>query len=97
MQISRAEVEKLAKLAHLELSRAEVGALTRDLNAIKAFVDRIKAAEDPSQIRKLPAPALPLARDRMETSLPRASALAEAPNHTDAAVVAPPLEAADRS
>lgn len=95
MTLTPVELDKLARLAHLELTADERRRLTRDLNAIVEFVDRIKAAEDPKTVPVVPAPSLRLAEDRVRPSLVREAGLAAAPTHSVSAVVAPPLEAAD--
>jgi aspartyl/glutamyl-tRNA(Asn/Gln) amidotransferase C subunit len=92
MAINSHELDKLASLAHLELTPEERAAAVRDLNAIIGFVDRIKAQEDPAGVPSTPAVKLPLSFDSVRDSLPRSTVLESAPLHTDEAVVAPPLE-----
>lgn len=92
MPLTPAELEKLATLAHLSLTAKEREGLTKDLNAIVGFVDRItKVEEDPSalHLRENPLVVVP---DRVEPSLSSVEALDSAPTHTGSAVVAKPLE-----
>lgn len=92
MGITSKELNTLAKLAHLELTQEERGSLTSDLNRIVEFVRRIADKEDPAASPSVAQAHLALAEDSVEPSLPREVALANAPHHTDAAVVAKPLE-----
>jgi aspartyl-tRNA(Asn)/glutamyl-tRNA(Gln) amidotransferase subunit C len=83
MSISRAEVEKVALLARLQLSEAEVETMTDQLAQIVGYVDQL-AEVDTEGVEPM-AHAIEMANvfkdDRVAPSLPREEALAGAPHH----------------
>jgi aspartyl-tRNA(Asn)/glutamyl-tRNA(Gln) amidotransferase subunit C len=83
MAISRAEVEKVSMLARLKLSEDELGRMTDQLGDILAYIDLLSEL-DTEAIEPM-AHALDVAgvfrEDSVRPSLPRESALANAPRH----------------
>jgi aspartyl-tRNA(Asn)/glutamyl-tRNA(Gln) amidotransferase subunit C len=81
MALTPEEVRKVAALARLELSDAEVEAMARQLSAIVAYVDQLQRL-DTSQVEPL-AHALDVSNvfraDEPAPSLPVEQALANAP------------------
>ena len=84
------DVERVAELAHLELTPEETTGMQRDLNAILDYVAELneldtKGVTPLAQVSELSAagPSLPRA-DRIVPSLPRDAVMAEAPE-TDGA------------
>ncbi len=78
------EVERVAELAHLELTRDETGAMLHDLNAILDYVAELNeldtaGIEPLAQVTELLAAGGGLRRDAVMQSLDRAQVLAEAP------------------
>jgi aspartyl-tRNA(Asn)/glutamyl-tRNA(Gln) amidotransferase subunit C len=84
MSLSAADVRAVAHLARLELTEAELAALTPQLAAIVEYVDLLRAVETEG-VEPL-AHALPLhdvfRDDEPEASLPVAEALANAPQRS---------------
>jgi aspartyl-tRNA(Asn)/glutamyl-tRNA(Gln) amidotransferase subunit C len=82
MTLSRADVEKVALLARLELSAAEIDALTPQLQQIVGYVDSL--GELNTDGVEPMAHALDMANvfadDVLQPSLPREAALANAPH-----------------
>jgi aspartyl-tRNA(Asn)/glutamyl-tRNA(Gln) amidotransferase subunit C len=80
--IDRAEVRRIAQLAHLELDDAVVDALSLELESILdhvALLDELEvAAVDPPPC--LPLEFSPLRQDEPQPSLPNAQALKNAPD-----------------
>ncbi|MEM8946496.1 MAG: Asp-tRNA(Asn)/Glu-tRNA(Gln) amidotransferase subunit GatC [Planctomycetota bacterium] len=93
MAISRDDVEKVALLARLELSEAEVVSLTTELAQIVAYVDQL-AEVDTEDVEPM-AHAVEVhnvfAEDIVEPSLPREQALANAPNQNGRGYLVPPV------
>lgn len=93
MAISRADVEKVALLARLQLSDDELGSLTNELSQIVTYVDQLGEV-DTDQIEPM-AHAVEVhnvfAEDEARSSLPREQALANAPQHNDQAYLVPPV------
>ncbi len=83
MAISRAEVEKVSLLARLKLSDDELRRMTDELGEILAYIDLLSEL-DTEAVEPM-AHALDLAgvfrEDAVLPSLPRESALANAPRH----------------
>jgi aspartyl-tRNA(Asn)/glutamyl-tRNA(Gln) amidotransferase subunit C len=85
MSLSRADVVKTSLLARLRLSDSELDLLTTQLGQVVDFFRQLDEV-DTSQIQPL-AHALDIhnvfAEDELQDSLPRDSALANAPKHDD--------------
>jgi aspartyl-tRNA(Asn)/glutamyl-tRNA(Gln) amidotransferase subunit C len=83
MSISRDDVEKVALLARLRLTDAELATMTDQLAQIVAYVDQL--GEVDTQGIEPMAHAIELANvfkdDEVAPSLPREEALANAPHH----------------
>jgi aspartyl-tRNA(Asn)/glutamyl-tRNA(Gln) amidotransferase subunit C len=83
MSISRTDVEKVALLARLRLTDAELETMTDQLAQIVGYVDQL-AEVDTENVEPM-AHAIELANvfkeDRVAPSLPRDEALANAPHH----------------
>ena len=83
MSLTRADVEKVALLARLELTDAELDAMTTQLGAVLAYVeqlgelksDRIAPMAHAVEVTNV------FAADELRESLPRDAALANAPHH----------------
>ncbi len=93
MAITRADVEKVALLARLRLSDAELTSLTNELSQIVTYVDQL-AEVDTDDVEPM-AHAVELhnvfAEDEARPSLPREQALANAPSHNGQAYLVPPV------
>ena len=91
MTLSRADVEKVALLARLELSVAELDALTPQLQHIVEYVEALNELNTDG-VEPM-AHALDVsnvfAADVVQPSLPRELALANAPHHDDACYLVP--------
>ena len=91
MALTRADVEKVALLARLRLSDAELDTMTGQLAAIVGYVE-LMAEVDTEGVAPM-AHAVELsnvfAEDRVEPSLPRESALANAPRRNDRGYLVP--------
>jgi aspartyl-tRNA(Asn)/glutamyl-tRNA(Gln) amidotransferase subunit C len=91
MTLSRADVEKLALLARLELGAAELDALTPQLQHIVEYVETLNEL-DTDGVEPM-AHALDVANvfadDVPRPSLPREQALSNAPHHDDAFYLVP--------
>jgi len=79
------EVERVAQLAHLELTPNETGDMLHDLNAILDYVAELNELDTAgvaplAQVTELfDAATSELRRDELQPSLDRATVLAEAP------------------
>ena len=86
MSLSRQDVERVALLARLELSHAEVEQMTLQLAAILDYVDQLGEL-DTERVEPM-SHAVPLhsvfAPDQQRASLARDEALANAPKRDDA-------------
>lgn len=85
--LSRADVERIAELAHLELDEAEADLLTRQLDEFLAYarqVQQLPTANVPPTTHVL-SPRAPLRPDTTTTSLKYADSLANAPDADAAA------------
>jgi aspartyl-tRNA(Asn)/glutamyl-tRNA(Gln) amidotransferase subunit C len=93
MALTRADVEKVALLARLRLGAAELDTLTDELAQIVTYVDHL-AEVDTEGVEPM-AHAVEVsnvfASDEVRPSLPRAEALANAPNHNERGYLVPPV------
>jgi aspartyl-tRNA(Asn)/glutamyl-tRNA(Gln) amidotransferase subunit C len=91
MSLTRADIEKVALLARLRLSAAELDTLTDELAQIVTYVDLL-AEVDTEGVEPM-AHAVEVhnvfATDEVRPSLPRAAALANAPHHNDRGYLVP--------
>jgi len=83
MSIARADIEKVALLARLQLTEDELGTMTHELTQIVGYVDQL--AEVSTDGVEPMAHAIELVNvfrdDVVAPSLPREEALANAPHH----------------
>ena len=91
MEISAEEVEKLAKLARLELDAGEVEAMRRDLAAILSYVGKLEELEtaDVEPTAHVLDIATPLRSDVVERVLAVAEAIRNAPAHNESSMIVP--------
>jgi aspartyl-tRNA(Asn)/glutamyl-tRNA(Gln) amidotransferase subunit C len=91
MTLSRADVEKVALLARLELSAAELDALTPQLQQIVEYVETLNElnTEGVEPMAHALEVANVFADDVARPSLARELALANAPHHDDACYLVP--------
>jgi aspartyl-tRNA(Asn)/glutamyl-tRNA(Gln) amidotransferase subunit C len=93
MPLTRADVEKVALLARLRLTDAELATMTEQLTQIVGYVDQLGEV-DTDGIEPM-AHAVEttnvFAEDRVEPSLPREAALANAPRHNGRGYLVPPV------
>ncbi len=93
MAITRADVEKVALLARLQLSEDELISLTNELSQIVTYVDQL-AEVDTEGVEPM-AHAVEVHNvfvdDKVRPSLPREQALVNAPNHNGQAYLVPPV------
>jgi aspartyl-tRNA(Asn)/glutamyl-tRNA(Gln) amidotransferase subunit C len=91
MSISRREIEKVALLARLQLTEAEVASMTADLCQIVGYVDQL--AEVNTDGVEPMAHAVEVTNvfraDEVTPSLPRDEALANAPHHDERGYLVP--------
>jgi aspartyl-tRNA(Asn)/glutamyl-tRNA(Gln) amidotransferase subunit C len=91
--LSRQEVEKVALLARLRLSDAELEKLTAELNRIVGHVETLQEL-DTEGVEPMAHP-LPLENvfrdDRVQPSLGTERALATAPKHDESFYLVPPV------
>jgi len=89
--LTRADVEKVALLARLRLSDPELDTMTGQLAAIVGYVDQL--AEVDTEVVEPMAHAVEVtnvfADDRVEPSLPREQAMANAPRHNERVYLVP--------
>jgi aspartyl-tRNA(Asn)/glutamyl-tRNA(Gln) amidotransferase subunit C len=85
-KITKAEVEHVARLARLELSEAEQGQMTAQLDAILGYIDTLNGL-DTTGVEPT-ATVIPMVsvmrEDVVRPSLDREEALANAPDRADA-------------
>lgn len=91
MRITRAEVERIAKLARLSLGDAEAEAMTKQLDAILEYVAQLQnldtaGVEPTSQVG---ATETPMREDEPRPSLSQSEALANAPKSAGGGFVVP--------
>lgn len=91
MTLTRAEVEKVALLARLDLTDAETEKLTRELAQIVGYVEQLSSVDTEGVEPMAHAVEVQnvLADDVIEPSLPREAALSNAPRHNDRGYLAP--------
>jgi aspartyl-tRNA(Asn)/glutamyl-tRNA(Gln) amidotransferase subunit C len=91
MSISRQDVEKVALLARLQLTDAELATMTEQLAQIVGYVDQL--AEVNTEAIQPMAHAIEVSNvfrdDHVALSLPREEALANAPHHDDSGYLVP--------
>jgi aspartyl-tRNA(Asn)/glutamyl-tRNA(Gln) amidotransferase subunit C len=91
MSISRQEVEKVALLARLQLTEAELTTMTGQLAQIVGYVDQL--AEVNTEGVEPMAHAIELSNvfrdDSLSPSLPREEALVNAPHHDERGYLVP--------
>ena len=90
-RIERSEVERIADLARLELSRDEVERMTSELEAILTYVDSLRAldTDDVEPTYHAIPIATPLRDDRAGAVLAPERVLANAPDRDGFAFVVP--------
>lgn len=85
MDITQEQVERVAKLARLDVSEGEKAALARQLSSILTYIDQLTAL-DTAGVAPMAA-ALPIENvfrdDQVRPSLSQEQALANAPDHAD--------------
>jgi aspartyl-tRNA(Asn)/glutamyl-tRNA(Gln) amidotransferase subunit C len=91
MALTRADVEKVALLARLDLTDAELATMTGQLAQIVGYVDLLSEVDTEGVEPMAHAVEVTnvFADDAVEASLPRAIALATAPRHNDRGYLAP--------
>jgi aspartyl-tRNA(Asn)/glutamyl-tRNA(Gln) amidotransferase subunit C len=91
MALTRADVEKVALLARLQLTPAELDTMTGQLAQIVEYVDLLGAVNTDDVAPMAHAVELTnvFAADVVEPSLPREQALAAAPRHNDRGYLVP--------
>jgi aspartyl-tRNA(Asn)/glutamyl-tRNA(Gln) amidotransferase subunit C len=91
MSISRQDIEKVALLARLQLTEAELATMTDELAQIVGYVDQL-AEVDTEGVEPL-AHAVEVTNvfrdDAVAASLPRDEALANAPHHDERGYLVP--------
>ena len=91
MSISRQDIEKVALLARLQLTEAELGTMTSELAQIVGYVDQL--AEVATDDVEPMAHAIPVTNvfreDLVGESLPREEALANAPHRDERGYLVP--------
>jgi len=93
MKISRAEVEKVAALARLELGESEVESLIEDLSSILSYIAKLEeldtsAVEPTSQVVAM---STPFRDDEVTNSPCTDDALANAPHREETFFVVPSI------
>ena len=91
MSLTRADVEKVALLARLRLTGAELDAMTGQLADIVGYVDQLSEVDTIGVEPMAHAVELTnvFAEDQVEPSLPREKALANAPRHNERGYLVP--------
>ena len=91
MSLAREDVEKVALLARLDLSRDEIDRLTAELQQIVGYVDLLSQADTDGVEPMAHAVEVSnvFAEDVVRPSLPRAEALANSARHSDEAFLVP--------
>jgi len=93
MAITRADVEKVALLARLQLSETELATLTDELAQIVTYIDQLAEIDTEAVVPMAHAVELHnvFADDQLRPSLPREQALANAPSHNGQGYLVPPV------
>lgn len=91
MAITRADVEKVALLARLRLSEAELETLTDELAQIVTYVDHLAEVDTEGVEPMVHAVEVSnvFSTDEVQPSLPREKALATAPNRNERGYLVP--------
>ena len=91
MALTRADVEKVALLARLDLTEAELATMTEQLAQIVGYIDQLSGVDTEGVEPMAHAVEVTnvFADDVVEPSLPREVALATAPRHNDRGYLAP--------
>ncbi len=91
MSLSRADVEKVALLARLRLSEAELTQLTDEMAKIVDYVDQLAEVDTDNVLPMAHAVEVSnvFANDEVLPSLPREQALANAPRHNERGYLVP--------
>lgn len=91
MSLTRKDVLKVSLLARLQLSDAELDAMTQQLAEVVSYVDQLSEVDTEGVEPMAHAVELSnvLAADESRPSLPRGEALANAPHATDEAYLVP--------
>ena len=85
MSVTRSDIDNLAKLARMRLSEPELAGLEKDLNAILAYFDQLKAVDTSGiepMIHCVEGNNL-IEDDVPHESLPQETVLRDAPERTD--------------
>jgi aspartyl-tRNA(Asn)/glutamyl-tRNA(Gln) amidotransferase subunit C len=90
-KVTEADVDKLARLAHLNVTEAERRELTRQLDRILAFAERIRApgTDAVQATAHLGGRCEALRDDRVLECLPREEVLGNAPDEEDGLIKVP--------
>lgn len=93
MALTRADVEKVALLARLRLSDAELETMTSQLVQIVGYVDQLSEVDtdDVAPMAHAVEVTNVFRDDRVEPSLPRSDALANAPRQNGRSYLVPPV------
>jgi aspartyl-tRNA(Asn)/glutamyl-tRNA(Gln) amidotransferase subunit C len=93
MAVTRADVENVSMLARLQLSDAEIDRLAGELASIVGYVDQLAQVNTDGVEPMAHAVELSnvFADDKVEPSLPREAALANAPRHNERGYLVPPV------
>lgn len=93
MAITRADVENVSMLARLQLSDVEIDRLAGELASIVGYVDQLSQVNTDGVEPMAHAVELSnvFADDKIEPSLPREAALANAPHHNERGYLVPPV------
>jgi aspartyl-tRNA(Asn)/glutamyl-tRNA(Gln) amidotransferase subunit C len=93
MKISKADVEKVAKLARLEITETEKEAFTQQLSGILTYVEKLNALKTAGvePTASVPGKTNVFREDKPRPSLPVEKALANAPEQADGFFVVPKI------
>lgn len=93
MQISKTEVEKVAKLARLELTEAEKEEFSRQLSSILTYMEKLNTydTEGVEPTATVLGEVNVFREDEVRPSLPVDRALANAPEQSDGCFVVPKI------
>jgi len=93
MQISKQEVERVAKLARLEITEAEKEVFSKHLSSILTYIDKLKTlnTEGVEPTATVLDQTNVFREDKARPSLPAEKALANAPESEDGFFVVPKI------
>ena len=91
MSISREDVLHVARLAHLELSEAEIEAMIHDLGEILDYADRLQKLDLDDEAVEREDESVPLRPDAVEPWLEPGRATESAPGASESFFVVPPV------